>query len=112
MKIREIKQEYQLQEWSGMVREQKASGLTIKAWCHERGIPEHIYYYRLRKLRQAACNALEDVQSVQLAEIPLAPNTETSRAKLRLTTKGGTLEMMDVEGAVLEQILRVMMNAE
>ena len=73
MRASDGKREYPLQEWSGMVRECKESGLTVKNWCAERGITEHAYYYRLRKLRQAACDALQQAQSVQLAEIPLTP---------------------------------------
>ena len=112
MKISEVKQEYQLQEWSGMLREQKESGLSVKAWCQERGLAEHVYYYRLRKLRQAACTALEQAQPLQLAEVPLAPKQEESHAKLRLTTKAGTLEIMDADRSVLDQVLRAMLHAE
>ena len=112
VKISEVKQEYQLQEWSGMLREQKESGLSVKAWCQERGLAEHIYYYRLRKLRQAACTALEQAQPLQLAEVPLAPKQEESHAKLRLTTKAGTLEIMDADHSVLDQVLRMMLHAE
>ena len=71
MRVSDVKREYQLREWSGMLRECKESGLTVKNWCAERGITEHAYYYRLRKLRQAACDALQQAQPVQLAEIPL-----------------------------------------
>lgn len=80
VKISEVKQEYQLQEWSGMLREQKESGLSVKAWCQEHGLAEHIYYYRLRKLR--------------------------------LTTKAGTLETMDADRSVLDQVLQAMLHAE
>ena len=112
MKISEVKQEYQLQEWSGMLREQKESGLSVKEWCQEQGLAEHIYYYRLRKLRQAACTVLEQAQPLQLAEVPLALKQEESHAKLRLTTKAGTLEIMDADRSVLDQVLRVMLHAE
>jgi len=91
VKISEVKQEYQLQEWSGMLRERKESGLSVKAWCQEQGLAEHIYYYRLRKLRQAACTALEQAQPIQLTKVPLAPKPEASHAKLRLTTGRGIL---------------------
>lgn len=47
MQVSDVKREYQLQGWSGMLRECKESGLTVKDWCAERGIPEHAYYYRL-----------------------------------------------------------------
>lgn len=112
VKISEVKQEFQLQEWSGMLREQKERGLSVKAWCQERGLAEHIYYYRLRKLRQAACTALEQAQPLQLAEVPLAPKSDESHAKLRLTTKTSTLEIMDADRSVLDQVLRAMLHAE
>ena len=112
MKISEVKQDYQLQEWSGMLREQKESGLSVKAWCQEQGLAEHIYYYRLRKLRQAACTVLEQAQPLQLAEVPLALKQEEIHAKLRLTTKAGTLEIMDADRSVLDQVLRAILHAE
>ena len=84
MKISEVKQEYQLQEWSGM----------------------------LRKLRQMACNTLEQAQPIQLAEVPLAPKAQETHAKLRLTTKAGTLEIMDADRPALDQVLRAMLHAE
>ena len=112
MKISEVKQEYQLQEWSGMLRQRKESGLSVKEWCREQGLAEHIYYYRLRKLRQAACTALEQAQPVQLTEVPLAPKPQESHAKLRLTTRIGTLEIMDADRSTLDQVLRMMLHAE
>ena len=95
MKISEVKREFQLQQWRGMVLERKESGLSVKEWCSERGITEHVYYYRLRQLRMAACQALQEAQPVQLAEVPLAPKAPERHASLRLTTKAGTLEIMD-----------------
>lgn len=112
MKISEVKQEYQLQQWSGMLQERKESGLSVKDWCLEQGISEHSYYYRLRRLRQMACKALEQAQPAQLAEVPRSLTAQESHAKLRLTTKAGTLEIMDVDQTVLDQVLRAMLNAE
>ena len=101
-----------MQEWSGMLRQRKESGLSVKEWCREQGLAEHIYYYRLRKLRQAACTALEQAQPVQLAEVTLAPKPQESHAKLRLTTKTGTLEIADADRSTLDQVLRMMLHAE
>ena len=95
-----------------MLRQRKESGLSVKDWCLEQGISEHSYYYRLRRLRQMACTALEQAQPVQLAEVPLTPKPEESHAKLRLTTKTGTLEIMDADRSVLDQVLRAMLHAE
>ncbi len=44
--------------------------------------------------------------------VPLAPKPEETHAKLRLTTKAGSLEIMDADRSVLDQVLRVMLHAE
>lgn len=95
-----------------MLRERKESGLSVKAWCAERGISEHAYYYRLRQLRQMACNALEQAQPAQLAEIPLAPKVCENQSVLRLATNVGTLEITNPDWSVLDQVLRAMLHAE
>ena len=76
-----------------MLREQKESGLSVKEWCLERGLAEHIYYYRLRKLRQAACTALEKAQPIQLAEVPLALTAWTACSQT--PEYSGTLEIIE-----------------
>ena len=55
---------------------------------------------------------MEQAQPVQLAEVPLAPKPQESHAKLRLTTKIGTLEIMDADRSALDQVLRMMLHAE
>lgn len=112
VKISEVKREFQLQQWRGMVLERKESGLSVKEWCSERGITEHVYYYRLRQLRMSACQALQEAQPVQLAEVPLAPKVPERHASLRLTTRAGTLEIMDADRQMLELVLRGMLHAE
>ena len=112
VKISEVKREFQLQQWRGMVQERKESGLSVKEWCAGCGITEHVYYYRLRQLRLAACHALQETQPVQLAEVPLAPKEPEHHASLRLTTRAGTLEIMDADRQMLELVLRGMLHAE
>lgn len=114
MKPSEVKQEYRLQEWSSMIQEQKASGLSIKRWCEQRNISEHSYYYRLRQLREAACTLLEDSTqpTQQMAELPLCPSKEAGML-LRLTSAGGaTLEISNANSAALERILQVLIHAD
>ena len=96
MKPREVQQEYRLQVWSGMIRQQKASGLSVKSWCMENGVSENTYYYRLRKIRQIACTTLEQMQEVTLAEVPLAPK-QNFHTQVRITMKAGTVEISDAE---------------
>ena len=112
MKIGEVKKEFQLQQWRGMVQERMESGLSVRAWCAERGITEHVYYYRLRQLRLGACQALQEAQRMQLAEVPLAPKEPKQHTNLRLTTDTGTLEILDADPATLDRVLRMMLHAK
>lgn len=96
-----------------MVREQKESGLTVKQWCADQGVTEHAFYYRLRRIRQAACTALEQAQPVQLAEVPLAPAAPASSpAQLQIRLAGGTVEISNADFNMLDHILRVLIHAE
>lgn len=58
-----VKKEYRLQEWSEMLQSQKQSGLTVKQWREEHEIRDNAYYYRLRKVREAACALLKGTPS-------------------------------------------------
>jgi hypothetical protein len=55
MNDREITQEVRLRQWTEVLREQKASGESIKGWCETQGIPRQRFFYWQRKLREAAC---------------------------------------------------------
>ena len=46
-----------------MLQSQKQSGLTVKQWCEEHEIRDNAYYYRLRKVREAACTLLKGTPS-------------------------------------------------
>ena len=52
--IIEIRQQVRLNQWSAMVQKREDSGLSVKAFCKQAGIAPKTYYYRLRRLREAA----------------------------------------------------------
>ena len=106
MKISEVQREFLLEQWRGLVQVRMESGLSVKEWCAGCGITEHVYYYRLRQLRLAARQAVQEVQQPQLAEIPLASKESERHTSLRLTTRAGTLEIMDADRQTLELVLR------
>ena len=66
--IMEIRQQVRLNQWSAMVREREDSGLSVKAFCKQAGIATKTYYYRLRRLREAAikCAQSGTVQSAMI----------------------------------------------
>lgn len=63
MDSRKILTQHRLQQWAQIIREQKNSGLTVKAYCKNAGIRIRAYYYWFPKVRDAACEQLIKHQS-------------------------------------------------
>jgi len=61
--------EYRLSNWVELVQDRECSGLSIKDYCASVGIAEHMYYYRLKKVREAACTELARSQSTSSESI-------------------------------------------
>ena len=74
-----------------MVQERKERGLSVLTWCSEHGITEYVHYYPLHHLRLAACQAFAEGAADAIGGYPAGDH----QASLRLTTKAGTLEIMD-----------------
>jgi len=52
-----------MQQWAGIIQEQKQSGLSIKSFCEDAGLKTDRYFYWLRKLRETACEELVKTQN-------------------------------------------------
>ena len=52
--IMKTRRQVRLSQWGAMVREREESGLSVQAYCEQTGIATKTYYYRLRRLREAA----------------------------------------------------------
>ena len=48
--LMDIRRQCRLNQWSMMVQEREDSGLSIRAYCEQKGIGVKTYYYRLKKL--------------------------------------------------------------
>lgn len=97
-----------------MLQSQKQSGLTVKQWCEEHGIRENAYYYRLRKVREAACTLLEQSEEkVSFAEVPFQKaEVNHSATNIRILFSGAVVEICSPDTATLETILKVLSHAE
>lgn len=117
--MNEIVQSVRDQSWAAMIREQKASGLTIRQWCADNNISENSYYYRLRRIReqliQAAQPAPLDMNSTPaLVRVPdAAIPAENSTASI--TIRKGTLVIEinhEASEGILSLMKEVLLNAE
>ena len=83
--IMEIRKQVRLSQWSEMVREREESGLSIREFCAGKSISPKTYYYRLRKLREAAIEAStpEIVQVDPSRSAPVKLSSEPTLRRLR-----------------------------
>jgi putative transposase len=58
MKPKEVAAKYRADQWIKIIKEQRASGKTVKAFCLERDLSRNAFFYWQRKLREAACENL------------------------------------------------------
>lgn len=93
--------ELRLAQWAGIIKEQKQSGLTVKAWCSQNGITKDAYYYWQQKLRKEVYEAIKPQESL-FAPVPNEvmleqPAMSDHRSMTSLTLRKGnvTVEIAD-----------------
>lgn len=57
--IAKMKREVKLKQWAEMVQLRNESGLAVSEWCEQHGVNVKTYYYRLKQIRQALCDEVE-----------------------------------------------------
>lgn len=92
MDVGEVTKEFRLAQWAQIFQERKIEGKRVRDFCQSRGIGKHMYYYWLRKVREATCEQLElrDPSSVrqvmtgfakvQVAEKPALPEPSNAES--------------------------------
>jgi hypothetical protein len=68
----EIASQYRLSKWAHLIAECKSSGKKISEWCEENNLSTSSYFYWLRKVRAAACEALPALKNEENAFVPLS----------------------------------------
>ena len=65
-----VKSQLKLNAWAEMVRECRQSGLTVEAWCKSQCLNTKTYYYRQKKVREAALAGIHQDQIGSAVEHP------------------------------------------
>ena len=97
-----VRDEYRARTWAMLIQECKASGMTNKDFCLQRGVSEKSFYYWQRKFREQVIEATAP-QLVPLE--PLPKQTEL----LQISFRGAELKLpaevdMDAVSALLRSI--------
>ncbi len=65
MGVQAMKHAALLQEWSSKIAECRSSGMSVRAWCAEQGIPIKTYYYWEKRFVTEATQQLSLPASTQ-----------------------------------------------
>jgi len=71
--------EIRLAQWTQALKERKANGESIDEFCQSKGVTRHQYFYWRRKVLDAACEQLADVQNK--SSLPAPAFTEVMLAE-------------------------------
>lgn len=115
MDTRQIAHELRLEHWEKVLRERKASGLSIRRWCRDNGVNEKTYYYWQRKLREKVCEQLavsqEEPQTPAIftqVRLPASPEP-ASGGKLIIRLNGAEVEIHgDMPAATVEVVIQAL----
>lgn len=116
MNTREVTRRYRLNHWAEIVRECRSSGQTVKAWCAEHDINPKTYYYWLRRVREAACEALPSIEensSIVPINIPANADDPVPESSSQIILRFGsvTLELRNnASTTLIENTLRAIQN--
>ena len=104
--IAKMKKEVKQAQWAEMVKSRNESGLTVTDWCRQNGINLKTYYYRLKRVRQAICNEIE-----QHDIVPVKPISETEATSEKIELSVGDVKISlpdDFNESTLRRLLGVL----
>ena len=69
-----IAEQCRLQEWAAQIRDYQSrpAGMSVVSWCACHGITKANYYYRLRRVREACLETIQEEMPAQQI-IPVQP---------------------------------------
>lgn len=118
-----ITHEARLDNWKHIVEEcsNRPQGVTVKQWVADNGINEKVYYYWLRRVRQAAYDQMRLEQSGELAvtsdrrvsyaEITLTGNTSSGQSMHPVAVLSAGNISIDISEQASEEFLIKLMRA-
>ena len=89
-------------QWRELIAEQERSGISVRRFCKERGIGEHLLFYWRKRLR-----TVPQPVRFALVESGVAPAELTGRAELELVLVSGERLRIGtgVDGTTLRMVL-------
>ena len=120
MDTRKIKRTYRLNQWTEIVRQHRSSGQTVAVFCKEQNLNPKSYYYWLRCVREAACEALPAIANNKSMIVPLTlgesiacPSAPAVNSKITLHYGEFSLDIDENTSSLfIENTIRTLMNLQ
>lgn len=112
---------FRLQEWAAQIKEcqSRPAGMSVADWCADNGITKANYYYRLRQVRKACLEHIqEEIPAQQI--VPIEPGLlqqehkdGTRQPGLDISTKEFSVHVTEsTPMTLLVAVLEVIRDAE
>lgn len=117
MDTQKVTQNYRLNKWTQLIRECRSSGQTVTTWCAEHNIHPSSYFYWLKRVRTAACEALPSLQTGNNSIVPISfappqvspPATDSLSPAIVVRLDAVSLEIHNTASlALIENTLRAL----
>ena len=96
--------EFRHREWAEQIQECQSSGMTVTAWCKEKGISQHTYYSRLNVVRKELLKRAElPLQQIVPLSVSQSVTCTTATVQTQCITSG--VEPEKVELAVPQKMI-------
>ncbi len=108
-----VAQQVRVSEWTRIIQDRAASGMTVTEYCKQSGFSETAYYYWLRKVRKAALTST-GVEFVELKEpenTPAFPDSSISGINFtaEATISAGIL-LININSKTPRELIRTLME--
>ena len=120
MDTRKVTRAYRLNQWTEIIRRYYSSGQTVAVFCKEQDLNPKSYYYWLKRVREAAYEALPVITNGKNMIIPLSlgksaacPNEPVGNSKITLHYGEFSLDLQENTSLTfIENTIRTLMNLQ
>ncbi len=117
-----VAEQCRLQEWAAQIRDcqSRPAGMTVVSWCACHGITKANYYYRLRRVRKACLESIQEKRPAQQM-VPVRSELlqhqeqegENPQSGLDISIKGFSIHVTESTSMpLLESVLKAVRHAE
>ena len=114
--IKTVTKNMRLKQWADVIRDRKASGLTIAAYCRENNISRNAYFYWQREIKKAAIaeasNMFVEVEPTSCALPVQVPRASMEEPLIAISIGDATINVAEeVSCELLRKVIEAVRNA-